>query len=51
MPYTYAIETEAMFEDRAAQFEAFGVPAADVDRMRSTITDMWLDGPGGWAFE
>ncbi|HEY3831227.1 MAG TPA: hypothetical protein VGO03_02950 [Acidimicrobiia bacterium] len=30
---------------------AFGVPAVDVERMRSTITDMWLDGPGGWVYE
>jgi esterase FrsA len=51
MPYTYPIETEAMFEDRAGQFVAFGIPAADVERMRSVITDMWHDGPGGWAFE
>ncbi|HEY1738752.1 MAG TPA: alpha/beta hydrolase [Acidimicrobiia bacterium] len=51
MPYTYPIETEAMFEDRTGQFVAFGVPDADVERMRSTITDMWLDGPGGWVYE
>jgi esterase FrsA len=51
MPYTYPVETEAMFQDRAGQFVAFGVPAADVARVRSTITDMWRDGPGGWAFE
>ena len=46
MSYTYPIEPEAMFEDRAAQFVAFGVPAADVERMRSAICDMWSDGPG-----
>ena len=51
MPYTYPIETGAMFEDRAGQFVAFGIPTADVERMRSTITDMWLDGPGGWVYE
>jgi esterase FrsA len=51
MPYTYPIETNAMFEDRAGQFVAFGVPPADVERMRSTITDMWVDGPGGWVYE
>jgi esterase FrsA len=51
MPYTYPIEPEAMFEDRAAQFVAFGVPAADVGRMRSAITDMWSDGAGGWVPE
>ncbi len=51
MPYTYPIETEAMFDDRADQFVAFGIPAGDVDRMRSNITDMWLDAPGGWVYE
>src|ERR1700728_5435566 len=51
MSYTYPIEPEAMFEDRAAQFVAFGVPAADVERMRSAIQDMWSDGPGGWVPE
>jgi esterase FrsA len=51
MPYTYPIEPEAMFEDRAGQFIAFGVPGADVGRMRSAITDMWSDGPGGWVPE
>jgi esterase FrsA len=51
MPYTYPIQTEAMFEDRTGQFIAFGVPAADVERMRSAISDMWLDGPGGWVYE
>jgi esterase FrsA len=51
MPYTYPIESAAMFEDRAGQFVAFGVPPADVDRMRTSITDMWLDAPGGWVYE
>jgi esterase FrsA len=51
VPYTYPIETEAMFEDRTGQFIAFGVPAVDVERMHATITDMWLDGPGGWVYE
>ena len=49
--YTYPIEPEAMFEDRAAQFVGFGIPAEDVARLRSTITDMWLVGPGGWVHE
>ncbi len=49
--YTYPIESEAMFDDRAAQFIGFGIPATDVQRMRETITDMWLVGPGGWVRE
>jgi esterase FrsA len=49
--YTYPIESEAMFEDRAGQFIGFGVPAADVQRMRETIVDMWRIGPRGWVYE
>jgi esterase FrsA len=49
--YTYPIESEAMFEDRAGQFAGFGIPVADIQRMRDTITDMWLVGPGGWVHE
>ena len=26
-------------------------PGADADAMRSAITDMWADAPGGWVFE
>ena len=51
MSYTYPITSEAMFEDRATQFTGFGIPESDVARMRSTIVDMWLDGPGGWVYE
>jgi FrsA-like alpha/beta hydrolase family protein len=31
--------------------KAVGVPAADVERMRPAIHDMWSDGPGGWVPE
>jgi esterase FrsA len=49
--YTYSLTPAQEFEDRGIQFTKFGVPAAEVDSLRSTITDMWLEGPGGWVYE
>jgi esterase FrsA len=51
MSYTYSIAPQAMFEDRFEQFVALGVPRAEVEEMRSAISDMWSDAPGGWVFE
>jgi esterase FrsA len=51
MSYTYNLSPTAMFEDRYGQFVSFGIPKADVDTLRATITDMWADAPGGWPFE
>lgn len=51
MAYTYEVEPEAMFQDRYEEFVSFGIPKADVDALRTTITDMWADEPGGWSFE
>jgi esterase FrsA len=51
MSFTYAITTEAMFEDRFDQFVTLGIPRADVAAMRDAINDMWTDAPGGWVFE
>ena len=51
MAYTYSVTASAMFEDRTAQFEAFGVPASELAEVRAAVSDMWRDGPGGWAYE
>jgi len=40
-----------MFEDRAQQFEKFGIPCDDIARVRAAVTDMWADAPGGWVYE
>jgi len=40
-----------MFEDRAQQFEKFGIPCDDIARARAAVTDMWADAPGGWVYE
>jgi esterase FrsA len=51
MSYTFPITPHAMFEDRFEQFVALGLPRLEVEEMRSAITDMWSDAPGGWVFE
>lgn len=49
--YTYEIDPRTMFADRFEQFEKFGIPRADIERVRTAVTDMWADGPGGWVHE
>lgn len=49
--YTYEIDPQEMFTDRLAQFEKFGIPLADIEKVRSAVTDMWSDAPGGWVYE
>jgi esterase FrsA len=51
MSYIYELSPAAMFEDRFDQFVTFGIPKADVETLRATITDMWADATGGWPFE
>jgi 2-polyprenyl-6-methoxyphenol hydroxylase-like FAD-dependent oxidoreductase len=51
MSYEYPIDAQAMFTDRMHQFVGFGLPAADVERIRAATTDFWADAPGGWVHE
>lgn len=49
--YTYDIAAAAMFEDRAHQFEKFGIPIDEIERVGAAVSDMWADAPGGWSYE
>lgn len=49
--YTYEIDPADMFEDRTHQFEKFGIPLDDIERVRAAVNDMWADAPGGWPYE
>jgi hypothetical protein len=51
MSYTYEIDVQAMFDDRTDQFEKFGIPLGDIEKVRAAVTDMWADAPGGWGYE
>jgi esterase FrsA len=49
--YTYDIAAADMFDDRTHQFEKFGIPLDDIERVRSAVTGMWANAPGGWVYE
>lgn len=49
--YTYDVAAADMFVDRTHQFEKFGIPLDDIERVRAATTDMWADAPGGWVYE
>ena len=51
MSYSYPIDAQAMFKDRTHQFIGFGLPASDVEEVRSATNDFWADAPGGWPYE
>ena len=49
--YTYDIDAQEMFDDRTHQFEKFGIPIGDIENVRTAVTDVWPDAPGGWVYE
>jgi esterase FrsA len=49
--YTYDIDAADMFTDRTHQFEKFGIPLDDINRVATATMDMWADAPGGWTYE
>jgi esterase FrsA len=51
MSYEFDVDTAALFGERCPQWVSLGLPAADLDRVRTAITTMWTDGPGGWTYE
>jgi len=51
MSYQWPLNAQVLFGERYAQMINTGLPVDDVDAVRSAITDMWADSPGGWVFE
>ncbi|MFJ9369306.1 alpha/beta fold hydrolase [Nocardia sp. NPDC101769] len=51
MAFHWQIDPQDLFVERYPQMVGTGLPQADVDTARAAITDMWLDGPGGWVHE
>ena len=51
MSYQWHQEPGELFDERYAQMVNTGLPVADVDAVRSSVTDMWPDAPGGWVRE
>lgn len=48
---TFDVRTDDLFEERAPQMAAWGIPKAIVTRVRARVRDMWSDARGGWTFE
>ncbi|MFE2996689.1 alpha/beta hydrolase [Nocardia sp. NPDC059246] len=51
MAFTFPIDAQELIDERAAQWIGQGVQPGVVQQVRGRITNMWLDGPGGWAHE
>ncbi len=51
MAYEFPTNPDSLFEERTPQFLNLGLPLDQVQRLRTTITDMWGIGPGGWVYE
>lgn len=51
MSYRFEIAPQILFEQRTPQWIRSGLPAADVHAARSSITNMWGGGTGGWLPE
>ncbi|MTE15382.1 alpha/beta fold hydrolase [Nocardia aurantiaca] len=51
MAFQWQVDPQDLFVERYPQMVGTGLPKTDVDTVRAAITDMWLDGPGGWVRE
>lgn len=51
MPFPFAVDLDALFEERRPQMLSRGLPEADVDGIVERVGEMWGDGPGTWTHE
>lgn len=51
MSFQWPVDARDLFGERYPQMVNSGLPVEDVDAVRAAVTEMWLDGPGGWAYE
>jgi esterase FrsA len=49
--FTFPVDVEDLFSERASQIAAWGIPRVTVARVRARIRDMWTDASGGWTYE
>ncbi len=50
-PFQFPLQPADLFAERAGQMRTWGIPARAIERVRGDVREMWLDGPGGWAYE
>ena len=51
MSYQWPLNAQELFGERYPQMVNTGLPSEDVDAVRTAISDMWPDAPGGWVYE
>ncbi|MCP2281105.1 alpha/beta fold hydrolase [Nocardia amikacinitolerans] len=51
MSFQWPVDAQGLFGERYPQMVNGGLPADEVDAVRAAVTEMWVDGPGGWAYE
>ncbi|MGF6888547.1 esterase FrsA [Nocardia sp. GAS34] len=51
MAYEFAVDLDALYDERRPQFINQGLPAGDLDRAMARVDRMWSDGPGCWTYE
>ena len=51
MSYEFPIDPAAFFHERRAQMISSGLPVADIEAVRASVSEMWPDTPGGWCYE
>lgn len=49
--FTFELNPEVLFQERASQMHLWGIPASTIKEVRNSVHDMWSDGPGGWVYE
>jgi len=51
MGFTWPLDPQDLYRARYPQMVKTGLPPADAESVRETLTDMWADAPGGWVHE
>lgn len=47
--FTFPVQPDQLFAERAQQFAGWGIPPSVVARVRARAVDMWDDGATGWV--
>jgi esterase FrsA len=48
--FTFPVDPAEVFEERARQFEGWGIPSSIVEKVRTQVRDMWSEeDPSGWV--
>jgi esterase FrsA len=49
--FTFPLAPADLFGERRRQFSGWGISDEVIDAVEARVSDMWVDGPGGWTTE